>query len=76
MIDVQVRAETGEILTYASHALDWMATLQHVDEEEFPFLGSLLPFADAMFNSRQAGRLRRELASQPIRELLGEGPAS
>lgn len=49
-----------------------METLQYIDEDDFPFLGSMLPVEDTMFNSRQTRRLRRELSSEYIRDLLGE----
>ncbi|XRQ08876.1 hypothetical protein ACN3XK_72400 [Actinomadura welshii] len=73
MINIQVRAESGEIVSRGSLGLDWTATIQHVDGNKFPFLWSLLPYADTMFNSRQSERLRRELADQSIRGLLGQG---
>ncbi|XRQ10015.1 hypothetical protein ACN3XK_03655 [Actinomadura welshii] len=73
MIDIQVRAESGEILSRGSLGLDWVATIQHVDGTAFPFLWSLLPYADTMFNPRQSERLRRELADKSIRKLLGQG---
>ncbi|TMR99784.1 hypothetical protein [Nonomuraea basaltis] len=72
MINVQVRTESGEIVLRGSCRMDWIATLQHIDEDKFPFLGSLLPYADTMFNSRQAERLRKEIANQSVREILGE----
>ncbi|WP_285566699.1 hypothetical protein [Streptomyces sp. RTGN2] len=71
MINMQVRDETGEIVENGSSQLDWMRCLQHVDDDRFPFLGSLLPFADAMFNSRQTVKLRREIVDEAMRELLG-----
>lgn len=71
MINLQVRTGSGEIVLHGSSRLDWMATLQHIDEGEFPFLGSLLPYNDTMFNSRQTVMLRREIANPSIRELLG-----
>ncbi|MFI2375047.1 hypothetical protein ACH5AO_08260 [Streptomyces sp. NPDC018964] len=72
MINTQVRSETGAIVARGSCGLDWTTALQHVDEDRFPFLGSLLPCADAMFNSRQTRRLREEIADRSVRELLGE----
>ena len=72
MINVQVRTESGEIVLRGSCTLDWMETLRHIDEDEFPFLGSLLPYADTMFNSRQAERLRREIADRSVRNILGQ----
>lgn len=71
MINMQVRRETGDIVVRGASRLDWMKTLQHVDADRFPFLGSLLPYADTMFNSRQTVRLRQEIADQSVRELLG-----
>lgn len=71
MISFEVRTESGEIVLRGSCGLDWTASLQSIDEDEFPFLGSLLPYADTMFNSRQTERLRREIASQSVREILG-----
>lgn len=71
MINVQVRTESGEIVLEGNCKLDWMKTFQHVDEDSFPFLGSMLPYADAMFNSRQAERIRREIAGESIREIFG-----
>jgi hypothetical protein len=40
------------------------------------FLGSLLPYADTMFNSRQTERLRKEVASRFAYEAIpgGETP--
>ncbi|MFF0261686.1 hypothetical protein ACFYR2_23025 [Streptomyces microflavus] len=76
MINTQVRTETGEIVLRGSCMLDWMKTVQHIDEDEFPFLGSLLPYADTMFNSRQAERLRREMASQSVRAIIGQDSAA
>jgi hypothetical protein len=71
MISFEVRTESGETVLRGSCGLDWTASLQRIDEDEFPFLGSLLPYADTMFNSRQTERLRREIASQSVREILG-----
>ncbi|MEU4652765.1 hypothetical protein AB0G32_02240 [Streptomyces sp. NPDC023723] len=71
MINAQVRTESGEIVLRGTRGLDWMETFQHIDEEKFPFLGSLLPYADTMFNARQAARLRREILDQSVRETLG-----
>lgn len=76
MINTQVRGETGDIVVHGSSRLDWMTTLQHVDADRYPFLGSLLPFADTMFNSRQTVKLRQELADQSVRELLGHDEAA
>jgi hypothetical protein len=71
VINMEVRGETGDIVVNGSSRLDWMDTLQHVDADRYPFLGSLLPFADTMFNSRQTVKLRQEVADQSVRELLG-----
>jgi len=72
MIGIEVRGESGEIILRGSCRLNWMTTLHHINEEEFPFLGSLLPYADTMFNSRQAERLRREIGNQSIRDIFGQ----
>ncbi|MFD4605638.1 hypothetical protein ACFWPQ_47460 [Streptomyces sp. NPDC058464] len=76
MITMQVRGETGDIVVHGSSQLDWMKTLQHVNADRFPFLGSLLPFADTMFNSRQTVRLRQEIADLSVQELLGQAAAA
>lgn len=76
MINVQVRSETGAVILRGSCGLDWVNAVQHVDQDEFPFLGSLLPFADTMFNSRQVARLRKEVGSQLVRELIGQESAT
>ena len=70
MIHVQVRKETGEVIARGTGWLDW-ADLQSIDAEGFPFLGSLLPFADTMFNSRQTERLRKEVTDRSVIEILG-----
>ncbi|MEH1017874.1 hypothetical protein V6U90_33040 [Micromonospora sp. CPCC 206060] len=70
MIDLQVRTESGEIVARGSVGLDWVSTLQYVNEDDFPLLGGLLPYGDTVFNSRQAGRLRRELAGLSIQGLI------
>lgn len=71
MIDLQVRAENGEIVTHGSCGLDWTPAFQCIDENEYPFLCSLLPYADTMFNSRQTVRLRREITNQEVKDILG-----
>ncbi|PAZ13714.1 hypothetical protein CLM62_22845 [Streptomyces sp. SA15] len=71
MINLQVRSENGDIVSSGSCGLEWTESLGRIDADEFPFLGSLLPYADTMFNSRQTERLRREIAHQSVRELLG-----
>ncbi|MGW0660023.1 hypothetical protein [Streptodolium elevatio] len=76
MIDAQVRTESGEIVLRGSCGLDWTETVGRVDEEQFPFLGSLLPYADTIFNSRQAVRLRREVGDQSVREIIGQESAA
>ena len=72
MIDIQVRGERGEVVVHGSYAVDWERA-QHIDQDAFPYLGSLLPYADAMFNARQIVKLRQELESRQIRELFSEG---
>lgn len=76
MINAQVRTESGEIVLRGSCRLDWVKTVQRIDEDRFPFLGSLLPYADTMFNSRQVERLRREIADRSVREIIGQNPAA
>ncbi|MFI8519097.1 hypothetical protein ACIGEZ_14890 [Streptomyces sp. NPDC085481] len=71
MINLQVRGETGNVVTHGSSRLDFIKTLQHIDPDAFPFLGSVLPYADTMFNSRQTERLRREISDPSVRDLLG-----
>lgn len=71
MINLQVRTEAGEIVSRGRCGLDWMTSLRGIDDEEFPLLGSILPYADTMFNARQTERLRREIASHSIGEVLG-----
>ncbi|MFJ8634494.1 hypothetical protein [Streptomyces sp. NPDC093568] len=71
MLDLQVRGEADDIVMRGSFGLDWTEVLQHVDADRFPFLGSLLPFADTMFNARQTVRLRQEIADRSVAELLG-----
>lgn len=76
MINVQVRTEGGQVLRQGSCGLDWPETIQRLDEGVFPFLAGLLPYADTMFNSRQAEWLRRELANESVREVLGPDSAA
>ncbi|MGB2567584.1 hypothetical protein ACPFP2_03905 [Micromonospora citrea] len=72
MIDLEVRDESGVVQQHGNCGLEWFATIGRLNEEEFPFLGgSLLPYADTMFNSRQVKRLRRELSCAPVRDVLG-----
>ena len=71
MLTMQVRGELGEIVLRGESRLDWQ-NVQHVNEDEFPLLGGLLPYADTMFNARQVVKVRREAGSPRIRELLGD----
>jgi hypothetical protein len=70
MINLQVRTESGEILVRGSHAIDWDIA-QYIDPDVFPCLGGLLPYADTMFNARQVERLRVEVSSRVLRDMLG-----
>ncbi len=77
MINMQVRSEGGEIVTRGSTpGIDWSDALAQIDREKFPCLGGLLPYADAMFNERQVEGLRIEVASQSVRDILGQETAS
>ncbi|BEL05420.1 hypothetical protein Q0Z83_044110 [Actinoplanes sichuanensis] len=76
MIDMQVRRENREVVTRGSQGIKWSQALAELDPERFPCLSSLLPYADAIFNSRQAERLRRELSDQHIIGIIGEGAAA
>lgn len=76
MISVQIRKETGEIVLRGSCGLDWMETVRRVDEEKFPFVSSLLPASDTMFNWRQAERLRREISDPSVLEIIGQDSAA
>lgn len=76
MINVQVRSGSGEIVRRGGVRIDWLETIQHVDESEFPFLAGLLPYADTMFNSRQASWLRQEVSDRSVREILGHESAA
>ena len=75
MIDMQVRTERDEIVVHGSHGVGWTESLLRVDRKSFPFLSSLLPYANTIFNSRQAERLRLEVSDQSVRALLGEDVA-
>ncbi len=75
MIDMQVRAEDGEIEAHGTQGVAWTESLTLLDQVKFPFLTSLLPYADTVFNERQAARLRREVADPVAREVLGEAVA-
>jgi hypothetical protein len=76
MIHLQVRGEGGAIVTRGSCGLNWSEALGQVDPGRFPLLSSLLPYADTMFNSRQAERLRREVSDQSVRDIVGDDAAS
>jgi hypothetical protein len=77
MINMQVRSEGGEIVTRGStRGIRWSEGLAQIDRERFPCLGGLVPYADTMFNERQVERLRVEVASQSVREILGDEIAS
>lgn len=71
MINFQVRRESGEIVRRGAHGVDGPTILDCFDSGEFPFLGSLLPYADTMFNKRQVRRLREELLEPVVAEILG-----
>jgi hypothetical protein len=76
MIDMQVRSENGDVVTHGSRGIKWSEALAQVDPDNFPYLSSLLPYADAIFNGRQAERLRREVSHQSIRDIIGDGAAA
>ncbi|MFD6447328.1 hypothetical protein ACFWEJ_19625 [Promicromonospora sp. NPDC060204] len=76
MINVQVRRGSGEIIRRGDCRLDWLTTIQEIDEGEFPFLAGLLPYADTMFNSRQASWLRREVSDPLVRQIVGRESAA
>lgn len=71
MIDLQVRSESGETVLRGSCGVTWTADLANLDASSFPCLTGLLPYADAMFNPRQASRLREEVADPHVREVIG-----
>ncbi|GAA0460110.1 hypothetical protein Aca07nite_42090 [Actinoplanes capillaceus] len=75
MIDMQVRSESGAVVIHGSNGIRWSDALARLDPESFPCLSSLLPYADAIFNSRQTERLRRELSDQYVRTVIGEAAA-
>ncbi|BAL88332.1 hypothetical protein AMIS_31120 [Actinoplanes missouriensis 431] len=75
MIDMQVRSASGEVVVHGANGIRWSEALARLDPEDFPFLSSLLPYADAIFNSRQTERLRRELSDQNVRTIIGEDAA-
>jgi hypothetical protein len=70
MIDVQVRGERGSVIVRGVRGLDWK-NVQKIEQSKFPYLGSLLPYADTMFNARQVVRMREELGDVRIVEILG-----
>jgi hypothetical protein len=76
MIDMQVRSENGDVVTHGSHGITWSQGLGRLDPEKFPCLSSLLPCGDAVFNERQAERLRRELSETYIRRIIGDAAAA
>jgi hypothetical protein len=71
VLTVQVREERGDIVLRGKRRFDW-ENLQHISDDEFPLLGGLLPYGDTMFNARQAVKVRQEVGSPRIRELLGD----
>jgi hypothetical protein len=71
MIHLQVRDEKFRVVVRGTRGLDW-STVGDLDHTRYPLLGSLVPFADTMFNFLQAERLRREVSEKLIREALGE----
>ena len=71
MIDLRVRSESGETVLRGACAVAWSAELGALDAQRFPHLTGLLPYADAMFNSRQASRLREEVGDPHVREIIG-----
>ncbi len=75
MIDMQVRSENGAVVIHGSNGIRWSDALARLDPESFPCLSSLLPYADAIFNSRQTERLRREISDQYVRTVIGEAAA-
>jgi hypothetical protein len=76
MINMQVRSENRDVVTHGSHGIIWSEALGQVDQDKFPYLSSLLPYADAVFNKRQAERLRLEVSHQSIRDIIGGGAAA
>jgi hypothetical protein len=75
VIDMQVRSENGAVVIHGSNGIRWSDALARLDPESFPCLSSLLPYADAIFNSRQTERLRREISDQYVRTVIGEAAA-
>lgn len=75
MINLQVRTESGEAVFRGTSGVEWTEALRGIDPGEFPLLGSLLPFADTMFNSRQTERLRKEVSSPAALEIVGADAA-
>ncbi|MEU4156446.1 hypothetical protein [Actinoplanes sp. NPDC026670] len=76
MIDFQVRGENGEVVTHGSQGIRWSEPLAKLDPDDFPYLSSLLPYADTMFNARQTERLRQEVADRSIRDIIGDAAAT
>lgn len=76
MINIQVRSEVGEVVARGISRLDWSSTVYHIDRNRFPFLGSLIPAGDTMFNSLQAKMLRGELGDQSVKEIIGPSVAA
>ncbi|MFF4693924.1 hypothetical protein [Streptomyces sp. NPDC001307] len=62
---MQVRSERGDVLARASCGLPWFEMLASVDRAEFPMLGGLDPYGDAIFNGRQVPMLMEELERLP-----------
>jgi hypothetical protein len=65
MLTVEVRSETGERIAATACGLKWSDALADLSELGFPMLGSLLPYADTIFNSRQLPVLLGELDRLP-----------
>jgi hypothetical protein len=65
VINLQVRGENGTIEAHAQNGVAWGAELAGLDQSVFPMLGHLLPYADTVFNSRQAATLPEEVPRLP-----------
>ncbi|WP_244875753.1 hypothetical protein [Winogradskya consettensis] len=77
MIGLQLRTELGEIVTRGtSGGVHWSEALSQIDQQRFPCLGGLLPYADTVFNERQVGKLLLEVADRSVRDIVGEEAAS
>jgi hypothetical protein len=59
------RAILGEVGARAACGLPWEVTLAGLDPAEFPLLGALDPYGDAVFNHRQVPALLAELDRLP-----------